>query len=69
MSPAEIGRPIKDPRPNMTSEEKNLYLSAKLATGANSTRDITRIERYQSGTTTGWRVYYIDPNATTNPEE
>jgi hypothetical protein len=48
---------IKDPRENMTTREKNMQLSAKLAVGPNADRKIERIERIESGGS-GWQIYY-----------
>lgn len=48
---------IQDPRPNMTTEEKNLHLSAKLAAGPHVKRLIVTIERLEIGAS-GWRITY-----------
>ncbi|MEM1450801.1 MAG: hypothetical protein AAF957_25335 [Planctomycetota bacterium] len=48
---------LKDPRTDMTIQEKNEFLSAKLATTPNVKRKIVRIERIEIGAT-GWRVVY-----------
>lgn len=48
---------IKDPSPNMTNEEKNMHLSAKLANAPHVKRKIVRIERIENGTS-GWIIFY-----------
>jgi hypothetical protein len=48
---------IKDPQENMTTTEKNMHLSAKLAVGPNANRKIVRIERIEIGAS-GWWIHY-----------
>jgi hypothetical protein len=48
---------IKDNKQNMSVREKNMRLSAKLATAPNVTRKIARIERVEIGAS-GWWIYY-----------
>lgn len=48
---------IKDPRPNMTTQEKNMHLSAKLAVAPHAKRRIVRIERIEIGAS-GWWIHY-----------
>jgi len=48
---------IKDPQENMTTIEKNMHLSAKLAVGPNANRKIVRIERIEIGAS-GWWIHY-----------
>ena len=48
---------LADPKADMTPEEKNLFLSAKLAVAPNGKRQIVRIERIEIGGS-GWRIVY-----------
>jgi len=48
---------IKDPKEDMTTREKNMHLSAKLAVGPNANRKIVRIERIEIGGS-GWWIHY-----------
>ncbi len=48
---------IKDPKPDMTTREKNEFLSAKLATAPQVTRKIVRIQRVEIGGS-GWWIHY-----------
>ena len=48
---------IKDPRPNMTTREKNLHLSAKLAVAPHAKRKIVSIQRIEIGAS-GWWILY-----------
>ncbi len=48
---------IKDPKQNMTMEEKNRFLSAKLAVTPHVKRKIVLIERIEIGAS-GWRITY-----------
>jgi len=48
---------VEDPKPEMTAEEKNLHLSAKLAITPLSKRMIVRIDRIEIGAS-GWWVHY-----------
>jgi hypothetical protein len=48
---------IQDPRENMTTREKNMHLSAKLAVAPNANRKIERIDRIENGGS-GWQIYY-----------
>ena len=48
---------VKDERPKMTTREKNMQLSAKLATSPNVKRKIISIERIEIGGS-GWRIHY-----------
>jgi hypothetical protein len=48
---------IKDPNLDMTMEQKNKHLSAKLAVAPNLTRKIVRIERIEIGGS-GWWIHY-----------
>ncbi len=48
---------IPDPEPDMTIEEKNMHLSAKLAIAPNSKRKIVGIERIEIGAQ-GWWINY-----------
>jgi len=48
---------IKDPDLDMTMEQKNKHLSAKLAVAPNLKRKIVRIERIEIGGS-GWRIHY-----------
>jgi hypothetical protein len=50
---------IMDPNPNMTNEDKNLELSAKLAVAPCRSMEITRIERDETSGQSGWWIYYI----------
>lgn len=51
---------LKDPKLNMSAEARNSYLGAKLTTGTNATREITKIERYKTDVATGWRIFYLE---------
>ena len=46
-----------DPDPDMTIEQKNKHLSAKLALTPNSKRKIVRIKRIEIGAQ-GWQIHY-----------
>ncbi|MGD8254938.1 MAG: hypothetical protein PVJ11_05755 [Syntrophobacterales bacterium] len=48
---------IQDPRENMTTREKNMHLSAKLAVAPNANRKIERIDRIENGGS-GWQIHY-----------
>ena len=48
---------IRDPNLNMTMEQKNKHLSAKLAVAPNLKRKIVRIERIEIGGS-GWQIHY-----------
>lgn len=48
---------IKDKKANMTIREKNMQLSAALATSPNVKRKVTSVERIEIGGS-GWRVHY-----------
>lgn len=48
---------VKDERPNMTTREKNMQLSAKLAAAPHVKRKITTIKRIEIGGS-GWRILY-----------
>ena len=48
---------IRDTSPNMSMEQKNKRLSAKLAVAPNLTRKIVRIERIEIGGL-GWWIHY-----------
>lgn len=48
---------IKDPNPNMTMNEKNIHLSAKLAVAPYVNMKIVRIERIEIGAS-GWWIHH-----------
>ena len=48
---------LRDPRPAMTTEQKNRHLSAKLAGAPHAKRKLVRIERIEISAS-GWYVYY-----------
>jgi hypothetical protein len=48
---------IRDPDLDMTMEQKNKHLSAKLAIAPNLKRKIFRIERIETESS-GWRIHY-----------
>jgi hypothetical protein len=48
---------IEDPRPNMTTEEKNRHLSYMLGLAPHHAQNIFRIERVEIGAS-GWWIYY-----------
>ena len=48
---------IEDPRPNMTTEEKNMHLSYMLRVVPHARQSIFRIERVEIGAT-GWWIHY-----------
>ncbi len=48
---------INDPKPDMSTEEKNLHLSAKLAVAPHAKRKIVWIERIEIGAS-GWWIHY-----------
>ena len=48
---------LKDPRSNMTKEDKNMHLSAKIAVGPYVRMNIFRIERVEIGAS-GWMIRY-----------
>lgn len=50
---------IEDEKSEMSFEEKNLQLSAILATGPNSRRKIVRIDRVEIGASGWWITYRI----------
>lgn len=50
---------LHDPRPNMMTEEKNLFLSAQLATAPNRSLNIVRIDRVEIGSTGWWITHRI----------
>lgn len=53
----EDRRFIPDPRPNMTTEEKNVELSTNLALVPFRTMQIVRIDRIEIGAS-GWWITY-----------
>lgn len=57
MSLKDNTRFVKDKRPNMTIREKNMQLSATLATAPHVKRKIISIERIEIGGS-GWRIHY-----------
>ena len=48
---------IEDPKPNMTTEEKNGHLSYMLGLAPHHARNIFRIERVEIGAS-GWWIHY-----------
>lgn len=48
---------IKDPNPDMTTDKKNSYLSAKLAVAPYVYMKIVRIERIEIGAS-GWLIHH-----------
>ncbi len=48
---------IQDPEPDMTPEDKNMYLSAKLAIAPYKKMQIVRIDRIEIGAS-GWQIIY-----------
>lgn len=50
---------IKDPDPNMSIRDKNLYLSARLAVAPYATRKIVCIERIEIGASGWWITYRV----------
>jgi hypothetical protein len=48
---------IADPKEGMTTREKNMHLSAKLAVAPHANRMIVRIERIEIAAS-GWWIHY-----------
>ncbi len=48
---------IQDPEPDMTAEDKNMHLSAKLAVAPYRRMQIVRIDRIEIGAS-GWQIVY-----------
>jgi hypothetical protein len=48
---------VEDPKPNITTEEKNRHLSYMLGTAPHHGRNIFRIERVEIGAS-GWWIHY-----------
>jgi hypothetical protein len=57
MALQENKRFLKDPKPNMSIADKNMYLSAKLAVAPFRKLKIVKIQRIEIGAT-GWWIYH-----------